>query len=68
VSGRLGVGAKSWDGSGLVANLAAATALLQLGVLPAPAVDWLEPFLRPPVLGGGEPVGHFEPVFELETT
>jgi L-asparaginase II len=68
VSGRLGVGAKSWDGSGLVANLAAATALLQLGVLPAPAVDWLKPFLRPPVLGGGEPVGHFEPVFELETT
>lgn len=66
VPGRFGVAVKSWDGSGLVANLIAATALHQLGELPAPAVDWLERFLHPPVLGGGELVGRFESVFELE--
>jgi L-asparaginase II len=66
VSARLGVAAKSWDGSGVVAHLAAASALQQLGVLAAPANAALDPLLRPAVLGGNRRVGRFEPLFELE--
>jgi L-asparaginase II len=66
VSGRFGAAVKSWDGSGLVAALAAATTLQQLGVLSNAAVDSLDPVIHPAVLGGGRPVGRFEPAFELE--
>lgn len=61
-----GVAVKSWDGSGSVANLAAVSALQQLDALSPTAESALERFLRPPVLGGGRPVGNLEPVFELE--
>lgn len=61
-----GVAVKSWDGSGSVANLAAVSALQQLDALSRTAESALERFLRPPVLGGGRPVGTLEPVFELE--
>ncbi|MFZ0013459.1 MAG: asparaginase [Acidimicrobiia bacterium] len=65
VDGRFGVGVKSWDGLGAVANLAAVAALGQLGALTAVASSSLEPIVHPPVLGGGRPVGRFEPRFEL---
>ena len=66
ISGRLGVAVKSWDGSGVVAALAAAAAMDRLGVLSASALDALEVVIRPPVLGGGRTVGWLEPTFELE--
>lgn len=66
VAERFGIAAKSWDGLGQVAYLAVASALEQLGVLSATAGAALEPVLHPPVLGGGKPVGRFEPRFELE--
>jgi len=61
-----GLAVKSWDGSGSVANLAAVSALQQLDVLSPTALSALEEFLRPPVLGGGRPVGNLEPRFDLE--
>ncbi|MFP3882875.1 MAG: asparaginase [Actinomycetota bacterium] len=61
-----GLAVKSWDGSGSVANLAAVSALQQLDALTPTAGSALERFLRPPVLGGGRPVGNLEPQVELE--
>lgn len=66
LAGRLGVAAKSWDGHGLVANLAAASALEQLGVLSPNAASSLESVLAPSVVGGGLPVGSLETRFRLE--
>lgn len=63
---RFGVGVKSWDGLGQVANLGAAAALDRLGGLSSTARHELEPVIHPPVLGGGRPVGRLEPRFELE--
>jgi L-asparaginase II len=60
VAGRFGIAVKSWDGIGLVANLAAVSALDQLGMLTPTAATTLDPILGPPVLGGGERVGTFE--------
>jgi L-asparaginase II len=68
VAERLGVAVKSWDGSGIVAGVGAVSALEQLGCLTPTAVAALEPVLRPPVLGGGSPVGHYEPRLQLELT
>jgi L-asparaginase II len=62
----LGVAVKSWDGSGVIANLGAVAALEQIGMLPKAARSALEPIARPRVLGGGEPVGHFEARLRLE--
>ncbi|MGF1618199.1 MAG: asparaginase [Acidimicrobiia bacterium] len=60
VKDQFGVGAKSWDGVGQVAEMAAAHALASV-MPPVPAlVAALEPVMSPPVLGGGEPVGSFE--------
>lgn len=60
VKDQFGVGAKSWDGVGQVAELAAAHALASV-MPPVPAVATaLEPVMSPLVLGGGEPVGSFE--------
>lgn len=61
-----GLAVKSWDGSGSVASLGAVSALQQLDALSPTAGSVLETFLRPPVLGGGRPVGNLEPRFELE--
>lgn len=66
VASRFGVAVKSWDGIAQVAHLAAASALERLGVLSSTASQALEPIVHPPVLGGGRPVGRFEPRFELE--
>jgi L-asparaginase II len=60
VKEQFGVGAKSWDGVGQVAEMAAAHALTSV-MPPVPAVmNALESVLRPAVLGGGEVVGGFE--------
>lgn len=64
VSG-VGVAVKSWDGLGDIAGVGAVAALDSLGLLPAPARDWLAPVSRPPILGGGEVVGATEPRLEL---
>lgn len=66
VDGRFGMGVKSWDGQGVIASLAAAAALDQLGVSNAVARRALEPVLHPAVLGGGRRVGRYEPRFRLE--
>ncbi|HUG09220.1 MAG TPA: asparaginase [Acidimicrobiia bacterium] len=66
VDDRLGIAVKSWDGLGTVAGLAAVSALEQLGCLTVAALDALQPVLHPPVLGGGAPVGSYEPRLRLE--
>lgn len=68
VQGRFGVAVKSWDGLGSVANIAAVSALDQVGVLTPTAASALDPIVRPPVMGGGEPAGNFESRLRLETT
>jgi L-asparaginase II len=65
VEGRFGVAVKSWDGLGVVASLAAVATLAQLGVTTQTADRALETLLRPPLLGGGSPVGSYEPRVEL---
>lgn len=62
----LGVAVKSWDGSGSIANLGAVSALGQLGELTPNAASALGPVAGPLVLGGGRPVGRFEPRLVLE--
>ena len=63
---RLGLAVKSWDGLGAVANLGAAAALDQIGALTPTALTALESTMRPPVFGGGRPVGHLESRLVLE--
>ncbi|HEU4321393.1 MAG TPA: asparaginase [Acidimicrobiia bacterium] len=65
VPGTGGIGVKSWDGLGSVANLGAAVALDQIGRLPNGPRAALEKVLRPPVMGGGREVGRLEPEFTL---
>lgn len=60
VRDQFGVGAKSWDGMGQVAEMAAAHALASV-MPPVPAVsNALKLVMSPQVLGGGEAVGSFE--------
>lgn len=66
VDGRFGIAVKSWDGLGSVANIAAVSALGQIGVLTPTAAAALDPIVRPPVLGGEERVGSFESRLRLE--
>ncbi len=66
LGGRLGLAAKCWDGSGNVANVAAISALDQLGELSPTAARSLETISSPAVLGGGVPVGEIVSRFELE--
>jgi L-asparaginase II len=66
LAGRLGVAAKSWDGLGPVANLAAASALEQLDVLSPTAARSLQSVLAPTVLGGAVPVGSLDAHFRLD--
>lgn len=58
--GGLGVGAKCWSGEELPAVVAAISALRQLGALSDYGWEMLSAVARPPVLGGGRPVGHLE--------
>jgi L-asparaginase II len=66
IEGRFGIAVKSWDGIGSIANIAAVSALEQLGVLTPTAVSALEPIVRPQVLGGGGQVGSYESRVRLE--
>ena len=68
VEGRFGIAAKSWDGIGAIANIAAVSALDQLGVLTPTAAFALEPIVRPDVLGGGNHVGRYESRLRLEAS
>jgi len=61
----LGLAVKSRDGSGRAAGPALIHVLRSMDALGADAVSRLDPFARPSVLGGGEPVGEIVPVFEL---
>lgn len=67
-SGRFGLAVKSWDGSGLIASLAAAAALNEVGILSQVARDALETTIHPPVFGGGEAVGRYEATFTMDLT
>ena len=66
VAGRFGIAVKSWDGLGSVANIAAVSALDQLGVLTPTGAAALDPIVRPQVMGGGARVGSFESRLRLE--
>ena len=61
----LGIAVKTWDGSTKVATVAAVAALQALGRLSPTAESHLTPYARPPVLGGGKPVGELVPRLRL---
>jgi L-asparaginase II len=65
IKGQYGLAAKSWDGIGQVADMAAANALAHVIHFVPAATEVLADVLRPPVLGGGEVVGHLESRLEL---
>ena len=60
VEGHVGVAAKAWDGSNLIAYQAAAVIMDHLGLLSGTARTELDDVISPPVLGGGGVVGHYE--------
>lgn len=62
----VGVAAKSWDGLGQVAVVAAIEAMVQLGLLSTYPASTMFDAARPPVLGGRLPVGSLEPRLELQ--
>ena len=62
----LGIAVKIHDGGARGAGPALIRLLSLLGVLDEDAVSGLGAFAAPDVLGGGEPVGRIEPVFELD--
>lgn len=66
VRDRFGIGVKSWDGVGVAAGIAAASALAQMGVPSPPGLVALDPVLNPVVSGGGRPVGVYESVYRLD--
>ncbi len=61
LTGRFGLAAKCWDGSNPALYVGVIEALDRLGVLEPIAREGLEGHARPPLLGGGEPVGSYEP-------
>ena len=61
----IGVAVKVRDGTARASGPAMITALRLLGDLDHEQVEKLEPFARPPVLGGGRPVGELVTEFEL---
>ncbi|HUO46365.1 MAG TPA: asparaginase [Acidimicrobiia bacterium] len=63
---RFGLAVKCWDGSDRVAGVAAIGALDELRVVSVVANDRLEPFRRPLVYGGEDPVGALESRLELK--
>jgi len=62
---RIGVAVKMRDGAARGSGPAMIRALGLLGGLDSEQVEELEPFARPPVLGGGRPVGQLVTDFEL---
>ena len=61
----IGVAVKVRDGSARAAAPAMIHALRALGALEDEQVGRLESFARPPVLGGGQPVGALVATFDL---
>jgi L-asparaginase II len=61
----LGVSVKVADGAHRAAGPALIHALHSLGALDKAQVDAVATFARPPVLGGGQPVGELQPAFPL---
>jgi L-asparaginase II len=61
----VGVAVKCWDGSHAAAVVGAVAALEAVGAIGETAAHRLRPFARPPVSGGGRPVGALEPRLEL---
>jgi len=59
--GRFGLAAKCWDGTNEPLYVAVIEVLDRLGVLEPVAREALADLARPPVLGGGAPVGALEP-------
>ena len=62
----LGIAAKVDDGGSRAQAPMIVHALAALGVLEPTQLEALETFARPPLMGGGRPVGHLEPIFRLE--
>lgn len=60
-----GLAVKVWDGSQVAAQVAAVAAISAVEPLPSHVSAELGPVGRPPVLGGGNPVGSWEPRLEL---
>ncbi len=61
LTGRFGLAAKCWDGSNPALYVGVIEALDRLGVLEPVARESLAGHARPPLFGGGEPVGSYEP-------
>ena len=61
----IGIAVKVTDGAARAAEPALVRALALLDVVPDPEPPPLAPFARPPVLGGGRPVGEIVADFEL---
>ena len=61
LTGRFGLAAKCWDGSNPALYVGVIAALDRLGVLESVAREGLQAHARPPLLGGGVPVGSYEP-------
>jgi L-asparaginase II len=61
----LGVAVKVADGAHRAAGSALIHTLHSMDRLEQTQVEHLAPYARPPVLGGGEPVGEIQPVFSL---
>lgn len=62
----LGIAVKTADGSHRAIPPAVLSVLRQLGLVGDATLQALSPFARPPVLGGGRPVGEIEAVVELQ--
>ena len=62
----IGVAVKMRDGSSRAAGPALIHVLSSLGALTGESLDALRPFVRPPVLGGGQQVGELVAEFQLE--
>jgi hypothetical protein len=60
--GGLGIAAKAWTGEISVAVMGVIEMLRHLDLLPAYPEEALAAVARPPVLGGGRPVGTLMPV------
>lgn len=65
LSSGLGIAVKIDDGGSRAGAPALIAALLDIGGLSEAQVHELSAFAKPPVLGGGKPVGRLEPVFDL---
>lgn len=61
-----GVAVKCWDGSGVIAGVAAAAAVGHLGVVTAAVAAGISAVAEPSVLGGGREIGRIRSVAALE--